>query len=59
VNETAIKIIGGVILAVLGWALSAIIQELKDTENAMAVVEHRLSVLETKFNDHLVLVHKE
>jgi hypothetical protein len=51
------KVLGGVMLAVLGWAVTQVVAQMQENENVIVANGNRISILEQKMEDHERMEH--
>jgi hypothetical protein len=56
-RDAGYKVLGGVMLAVLGWAVTQVVAQMQENENVIVANGNRISILEQKMEDHERLVH--
>jgi hypothetical protein len=56
-SENAVKVVGGIVILVLGWALTSMIGVIQDERKVIDKLDTRLSVLETEFWFHRDRTH--
>jgi hypothetical protein len=57
VKDNSFAIVGALILAILGWALTAIVTEIDYESEQLDALQERVAIIETILHDHKDLEH--
>lgn len=57
ISPNGLRVVSAIVLAILGWALTSLMVSVQAERVVINEIAVKLSVLETRFHDHLELVH--